>query len=206
MTIASQPSATPAATPPTLRDRTTRAVRSEVSAVAMRLFLEQGFDNTTVDQIAAEAGLSRTSFFRYFPTKEDVVLGNLDERGQQVRDALAARPAGESAWQALRQAFNLLVDEIAASPQRGLSMARMLNDTPSLKARHLGKQLNWHDRLVPEIAHRLGVANDAYDPRPRALVAAALACLNVAVDVWTASDAALDLSTLLDRAMSAPTQ
>src|SRR5882757_2854210 len=121
MATASRPSAASTVTPPTLRDRTVRAVRSEVSAVAMRLFLEQGFDKTTVDQIATEAGLSRTSFFRYFATKEDVVVGNLEERGQQVLDALVARPAREPAWQALRRSFNLLIEDTAASPERGLS-------------------------------------------------------------------------------------
>jgi AcrR family transcriptional regulator len=200
------PATTPAGTPPTLRDRTTRAVRAEVSAVAMRLFLEQGFDKTTVDQIAAEAGLSRTSFFRYFATKEDVILGNLDERGSQVLDALVARPAGEPAWQALRHAFEPLLDKIAESPERGLSMARMFDETPSLRARHIDRQLTWHARLTPEIARRLQVADDPYDPRPRALVAAALACLNAAVDVWTAANGAAALPTLLDRAMSAPTE
>jgi AcrR family transcriptional regulator len=200
------PATTPAGTTPTLRDRTNRAVRAEVSTVAMRLFLEQGFDKTTVDQIAAEAGLSRTSFFRYFATKEDVVLGDLEERGTQVLAALVARPARESAWQAMRQAFNPLLDEIAESPERGLSMARMFDETPSLRARHLGRQLTWHQRLTPEIARRLGVTDDPYDPRPRALVAAALACLNAAVDVWTAADGAVDLPTILDRAMSAPNE
>jgi len=200
------PATTPTNTPPTLRDRTNRAVRAEVSAVAMRLFLEQGFDKTTVDQIAAEAGLSRTSFFRYFATKEDVILGNLEERGSEVLEALVARPAREPVWQALRNAFNPLLDDIAQAPERGLSMARMFDNTPSLRARHLGRQLTWHDRLTPEIARRLGVTDDPYDPRPRAVVAAALACLNAAVDVWTAANGAVDLPTVLDRAMSAPNE
>jgi hypothetical protein len=85
-------------------------------------------------------------------------------------------------------------------------MAQMLHGAPSLRARQLGKQLTWQDRLVPEVARRLGVTEDAFDPRPRALVAAALACLNAAIDVWTASSAAIDVRVLLDQAMSAPTQ
>jgi AcrR family transcriptional regulator len=172
----------------------------------MRLFVEHGFDKTTVDQIAAEAGLSRTSFFRYFATKEDVVLGNLDERGQRVLDALVARPAPEPVWQALRRSFSLLIEETAASPERGLRLARMLDEAPSLKARHLSRQLTWQSLLVPEVARRLGVVDEAYDPRPRALVAAALACLNAAVEVWTASNGAVPLPALLDQAMSAPTE
>jgi AcrR family transcriptional regulator len=168
----------------------------------MRLFVEQGFDKTTVDQIAAEAGLSRTSFFRYFATKEDVVLGHLEELGQRVLDALVARPAGEPPWQALRHAFDLLVEE-AKLPEQGLSMRRMLRDAPSLKARLLGKQMGWLDLLVPEVARRLGVAGAAPDVRPRALVAAALGCLNAAVDVWTDSGGSVSLPALLDQAMTA---
>jgi AcrR family transcriptional regulator len=197
-----QPATAPSHAPPTLRNRATRAVRAEIAAVAMRLFVEQGFDKTTVDQIAAEAGLSRTSFFRYFATKEDVVLGHLEELGQRVLDALVARPAGEPPWQALRHAFDLLVEE-AKLPEQGLSMRRMLRDAPSLKARLLGKQMGWLDLLVPEVARRLGVAGPAPDVRPRALVAAALGCLNAAVDVWTDSGGSVSLPALLDQAMTA---
>jgi AcrR family transcriptional regulator len=203
MAATSQPATTPVNAPPTLRNRATRAVRAEIAAVAIRLFLEQGFDKTTVDQIAAEAGLSRTSFFRYFATKEDAVLGHLEELGQQARDALVARPADEPAWQALRHAFDLLIAERSAYPEGGMGMHRMLRDAPSLQARRLGKQLGWQELLAPEVARRLGASGDPYDPRPRALVAAALGCLNVAVDVCALSEGAVDLADLLDQAMGA---
>ena len=203
MAAASQPATTPVRTPPTLRDRATRAVRAEIAGVAIRLFLEQGFDKTTVDQIAAEAGLSRTSFFRYFATKEDAVLGHLEELGQKARDALEARPADEPAWQSLRHAFGVLIAERSAYPEGGMGMHRMLRDTPSLQARHLGRQANWQELLAPEVARRLGIPADPRDPRPRALVAAALGCLNVAVDVCARSEGAADLADLLDQAMGA---
>ena len=69
--------ASPAGVPDGLRSRVRRAMRAEVAAAALELFITQGFDNTTIDQIAAAAGMSRSSFFRYFPTKEDTVLGDL---------------------------------------------------------------------------------------------------------------------------------
>ncbi len=119
MTTTPQSATAPAAAPPTLRNRATRAVRAEIAAVAVRLFLAQGFDKTTVDQIAAEAGLSRASFFRYFGSKEDVLLGHLEELGHKVADALAARPAHEPAWQALRRSFDLLIDRAPHIPGRG---------------------------------------------------------------------------------------
>ncbi len=190
----------------TLRYRTARAVRAEVAAVGMELFLEQGFDKTTVDQIAAAAGLSRTSFFRYFATKEDVVLGTLEELGHQVLEALMGRPLREPAWQALRHALDLILEQASGRPDQGLSEARLLSETPTLKARHLGRQMIWLDLLVPEIARRLKVDDPVQDPRPRALVAAALACLNAAFDVWVVSNGNLDLPTLFDQTMSALTE
>jgi AcrR family transcriptional regulator len=203
MATASKPSPAPAASH-TLRDMTIRAVRAEVSAVAMRLFVEQGFDKTTVDQIAAEAGMSRTSFFRYFATKEDVVLGHLDELAQRVQEALVARPESEPVWHSLRRAFDSLIEETTAAPEENLRMSRMLRDTPALRYRQLGKQLRWYDLLAPEVARRLHVADDAPDPRPRALVAAATACLNAAAETWSAANGTIDLPTLLDQAMDAP--
>jgi AcrR family transcriptional regulator len=181
-------------------------VRAEVASIAMDLFLEQGFDKTTVDQIASASGLSRTSFFRYFATKEDVVLGTLDELGHRVLDALVGRPLNEPAWQSLRRALDVILEQSSGMPDRGLSEARLLNDTPSLRAHHLGRQVLWQDLLVPEVARRLVVADQAHDPRARAVVAAALACLNAASDVWIASNGSLDLPTLFDQAMSALTE
>ncbi len=84
----------------TLRERTRRAMRDEVASIATRLFAEQGCSNTTVDQIAAEAGLSRTTFFRYFGTKEDVVLTWIDELGPRLLQAFF-RPARRRAPVAL---------------------------------------------------------------------------------------------------------
>lgn len=172
----------------------------------MRLFLDQGFDKTTVNQIAAAAGMSHTSFFRYFATKEDVVLGHLEELGHRVLEGLRARPESESAWQALRHALDVPMNETTASPEEQLRVARMLDTTPSLKIRRLGKQLTWYELLVPEIARRMRIEDYADDPRPRALVAAALACLNAAATTWAEVDGTIGLPDLLDQAMSAVPQ
>ncbi|MET7687379.1 hypothetical protein ABZT06_05250 [Streptomyces sp. NPDC005483] len=80
----------------------------------------------------------------------------------------------------------------------------MLQDTPSLRARHFDKQLLWQELMVPEIARRLGVSPDwPEDPRPSALVAAAVACLDVASTGWVTCAGAVPLTVLLDRAMGA---
>ncbi|MDX3452852.1 TetR family transcriptional regulator [Streptomyces sp. ME02-8801-2C] len=193
--------------PPGLRERMRATVRAEVTEVALRLFTDQGFGRTTADQIAAEAGLSRASLFRYFGTKEDIVLVGLEGNGQQVTEALAARPDEERPWVALRRAFDVLVRVNKESPERALSLLSLLHETPSLRARHLEKQLTWQEQMVPEIARRLDVRPERpEDPRAAALVAAALACLDAAARGWVASEGTVPLADLLDQAMGALTE
>ncbi|MFE9446395.1 TetR family transcriptional regulator [Streptomyces sp. NPDC006602] len=188
--------------PTSLRERTRAAMRAEVSEVAFRLFAEQGFDKTTVEQIAAEAGLSRTTFFRYFGTKEEVVLGKMGEIGHEVAAALAVRPEGERPWDSLRRAFDVLTLTDPGDPEQSLRLMRLLNDACALMTHQWEKTQGWQSVLVPEISRRLGDGSDpADDLRARALVASAIACLNAATDAWTADDGATPLSVLVDRAM-----
>ncbi|WP_235825995.1 TetR/AcrR family transcriptional regulator [Candidatus Frankia alpina] len=206
--MAKNPAAIPtgAATPARgtdLRSRTRRALQAEITAVAFDLFDRQGFECTTINQIAAEAGLSRSSFFRYFATKEDVVLLGVEEGGLVLRDALAARPADETPWQALRQALNAIIGFNAENPERALRLSRMMVDTPSLQGRQLQQQNSWQRLLAPELARRLAIPpTDTADPRPRALASAALGCYDAALTVWRDSGGTADLTTLLDQAMS----
>lgn len=188
--------------PPSLRERTRRAVRAEIAEAAMRLFLDNGFDATTIDQIAAAAGISRRSFFHYFASKEDLVLGDTDALGESVRAALEARPAEESAWAAIRAAFQALRSTQGTSADQ-LALARMYHDVPSLRARHLEKHLRWQELLAPEVQRRLGLPDTPTpDPRARAFVAAALACLDAAVDAWYESGGTADPVELFDDAIA----
>lgn len=193
----------PSVDAPTLRERTQRAVRAEITDAAMRLFTERGFEATTVDQIAEAAGISRRSFFRYFETKEDVVLGDLTSLGEALKVALEARPPEEPAWPALRAAF-LALRGPNHSPAAELAAARVWHAAPSLRARHLEKHLRWQELLTPDISRRLGLpASPSPDPRARAVVAAALACLDTAVDAWRESDGSANLEELYDQTVAA---
>lgn len=185
-------------------------MQAEIGATAMRLFLERGFEATTMEQIANEVDISRRSLFRYFGTKEDIVLGYLVEAGMAVRDALEARPASEPPWEALRAALESLVLVPDYSPERNLAISKMLYGTPSLRAGHLEKQLRWQELLVPNIEMRLGVAEAAGDvssntpdPRAKAIVACALTCLDVTNEIWTRSEGKEDPRQLFDRTVAA---
>ncbi|AOS62082.1 TetR family transcriptional regulator [Actinoalloteichus hymeniacidonis] len=190
---------------PGLRERTRRAVQAEIAASAMRLFIEQGFDNTTIDQIAAEVGISRRSCFRYFASKEDMVLGSLNETGLKVQTALAARPADETPWPALRSAFETMLADPYYTLQVSLEISRMLHEVPSLRARKLEKQLRWMELLVPDIARRLRAcgAEGDLDVQAKAIVASALSCVDVAVEAWIASEGAETVEDLYDEAVRA---
>ncbi|WP_127509418.1 TetR/AcrR family transcriptional regulator [Actinoplanes solisilvae] len=182
-------------------------MRAEVSAIATRLFAEQGCDNTTVEQIAAEAGLSRTTFFRYFGTKEDAVLTCLDDLGPGLAAALSDRPADEHPWTSLRRAFDVITGLNGDAPGKSLAFHRLVEENPTMRTRHREKQQGWEELLVPLVAARLGGdVPPGRDPGPRALVASAVACLNVSMQTWVSCDGAVSRDALLDRAMSVLTE
>ncbi len=166
----------------------------------MGLFLDQGFEQTTIDQIASAAGISRRSFFRYFGTKEDIVLGDLAKQGELVRDALEQVPATVPPWEALRAALQA-VEALSVEPRVTLKIAKMMYETPSLRARSIEKHLHWQSLLVPDIRRRLGIdPDDLANPVPAAIVASVIACLDVAGEIWVAGDGLGDLAALYDQA------
>lgn len=192
----------PLRAPMGLHARARKAIRDEVGEVAMNLFLDQGFDETTVDQICTAAGLSRSSFFRYFPTKEDVVLESVSSTGDHIARALRQRPDTEQPWVALRNAFESQVRLLADDVEWYLQLSRLVTQTASVRARQLERTLAWRELLVPEIARRLGLPHPSPgDPRAAALVGSAMSCLQAANEAWTQGDGSVSLGTLLDLAM-----
>ncbi|WP_405959592.1 TetR/AcrR family transcriptional regulator [Streptomyces sp. NBC_00024] len=184
------------------RDIARAAVRAELAQVAFDLFLREGFDKVTLDDLAAAAGVSRSTFLRYFGSKEEAVLSVFDAQGGQVADAVRARPADEDDWTALRHGLDVALKHYRQDPDRALTMTRLVRDTPALCARQMEKQRGWW----PALANALG--ERANSPRPLPLAASvkaavALDCLNIALDHWTASDGRLDLVDLLDQAFAA---
>src|SRR5882724_13278988 len=88
-----------------LRERTRRAVRDELMLTAVNLFAGNGYAETTVGEIAVAGGMSESSFFRYFTSKEDVVLHGFELLGRTLAERLARLPPDLPAWAALRATF-----------------------------------------------------------------------------------------------------
>jgi AcrR family transcriptional regulator len=184
---------------PSLREIGRDAVRARITEIALDLFAEHGFDQVTVDQIATAAGMSGRTFHRYFPAKEDVVVGEPEQWGEFVRDAFAARPADEPVWESLLASFEAFVDLLAQNGrvQRGKVGMRVLVSTASLRARNLEKHQLWGRMLVPLVAARM--ADDDAALRAEIIVQAALACLDVAFTTWANVDDDTTISELLER-------
>ena len=179
-------------------------MRVQVAAIAVELIMAKGYDETTVDDICTAAEISRSTFFRYFPTKDDALFGLADDTGERLLAALAARPSGETPWVAMRRALDPWIEEIVAGGEHARRLARLIANTPALAARHRDKNALWHEVLRPEIARRLGVdPASVADPRPAAVTAAAFGCFDAALAAWTSSDQPQPLPELLDRAMAA---
>ncbi|MBT2597526.1 TetR family transcriptional regulator [Arthrobacter sp. ISL-72] len=190
-----------ASTPSPIRLQTRAVVRSLLAQTAMQLFAEKGFDETTVDEVAAAAGVSRRTLFNYFRTKEDLALSGLSEQGEVIAARLAGRPADEDVWVSLRHAFEVL-DEIEASPENRLEIVSMLFDNDSLRAGHAEKQARWTDLLAPLIEPKLP-ASESRGFEARAIVGAAITCLQAATEEWLRLRGSMALFDLYDTAVAA---
>ncbi|QUW78916.1 TetR family transcriptional regulator [Streptomyces mirabilis] len=190
------------ATRTSTRDIARAAIRAELAQVAFELFRREGFENVTVNDLAAAAGVSRSTFLRYFGTKEDAVLDAVDAQGGRIADALRNRPAGEDDWTALRHALGTVVEHHRQDPAGALALSRLIMKTPALCARSMEKQNGWRPVIAEALAGRAAPSRSStLGPLVRA--AAAVDCLNIAVNHWTASDGTLDLDDLIDEAFAA---
>jgi AcrR family transcriptional regulator len=185
-----------------LRELTRASVRGKVADHALRMFDENGFDATTVGDIAESLGISARSFFRYFPAKEDVVIGDPTPLGIAVRDAALSRPAEEPVWTVLRRCLEPLELATLGEPEVGLRIMRVMMSTASLRARNLEKHVAWGAMLEPVIVQRIDGPEATRLFRVQTLIHCALACLDVALAEWTRRAGASPVTELLDDAFS----
>jgi AcrR family transcriptional regulator len=190
------------AAPTTPRDQPRRAaVTRRLEDVALELFAARGFDETTVDELAAAGGVGRRTFFRYFPTKFDVVLGELDDGLTALVDVLVAEP-GDDPVAAARAAFlavNRYTDDEVPALRRRLGL---IEDVPELAARATVRYRVWEQALAADAGRR-------WDASPSTLSArvfgqAVVAAMRAVFTVWHARpDAgAADLGALVDEAFA----
>jgi AcrR family transcriptional regulator len=184
-----------------MAERKRQLVSNELSDAALLMLAAKGFDAVTIDEIAAAAGVSRRTFFRYFASKEDVVVQFLAGMGADIVAELTARPAGEPPSVALRHAVRVPLTVCVDHSERSLQVLRLILGTPALLARYLERQAEWRAALAVGLADRVGL-DPATHLYPRLAAAMALAALDAVLQRWDASNGTEDPNGQLDDAFA----
>lgn len=171
----------------------------ELELIALDLFHAQGFDQTTIEQIAAKAGVSSRTFFRYFDTKASVLWREFDQEVAELRCAFAAVPAEVPLLDAIRQVvvgINVYRKEDIPELRRRIEL---ISTVPALAASATVHYDEWERAVSEFAAARLREPADGL--RPLAIGRATLAAARSAFDVWLA-DSRADLTVYLDEVLS----
>ena len=183
---------------PGLRERKKAKTRAAIQAAALHLFERQGYQATTVDQIAEMAEVSQSTFFRYFPSKEDVVL--LDRYDPLLLAALLAQPAELSPIAALRRTLRSVLGGLPAEElERERQRAMLVVSVPELRARALDDLTASLQPFNEAVAERTGRPVD--DSAVRALTGAVLG-VSISAMVTASQDPSADWIELMDTGLA----
>jgi AcrR family transcriptional regulator len=155
-------------TAPGLRERKKQRTRQLISETARRLFIERGFEQVSVAEIAREAELSEMTVFNYFPTKEDLVYSGLEAFEDQLLTAIRDRQPGQTILAAFAEFVleprGLLVTKDDKAARELVAATRMIAASPALRAREQQIFARYTDTLAQLVAHETGAR--AGDLRP----------------------------------------
>jgi AcrR family transcriptional regulator len=185
-----------------LRERKKARTHDAIIEAALDLFEREGYDETTVEEIAEAADVSPRTFFRYFDTKVEVIFPKQDDH-PDFEEAIAARPSEEGVLEAVHQMIREQLREFFEDDARlKIRQHRLAFRTPSLKSIALEHVHEEQDNLARAFAKRLGVEADALQPR---LMAAAIGgTLWTVFERWSENDRPTQegLITLVDDAFA----
>jgi AcrR family transcriptional regulator len=178
------------------RERKKQRTREALVDAAFRLFQEKGFDATTVEEIADEVDVSSRTFFRYFASKEDVVLTFQEEQFVTMLEALSSRPAAEPVLTALRNAAVSVIracedGQYGFDPDRFGCIQQMMESSPAVFGRSLEHGQKKQSEITRIIAERMGV-DPATDLRPHVMAGLANCAFHSAFEVLAAGVAKTD--------------
>jgi AcrR family transcriptional regulator len=190
-----------------LREEKKERVREQLLDVAMKLFTERGYEETTVDDIVNAAGVSRRTFFRYFETKDDVAIAwNLDDDFEghdiQFAEALATQRPGDTPLAALRDFSFKALCLREKSPDLAklvLKVEELIAKTPSLRARRLSQIARFAENVAAELAKRWNMDVER-DLQPRLMANCAIAVVESANHLWAARGGRDSRAELMDQA------
>ncbi|MBX9708366.1 MAG: TetR/AcrR family transcriptional regulator [Caulobacteraceae bacterium] len=167
-----------------LRARKRADTHARIHQAALALFARQGFEATTLDDIARGAGVSRRTLFHYFGSKEDIVLSTKAGLAELIEAAILRRPADEPLLAMAEHALTDMAQDFQGPEARAL--ARLIHDTPALRAGDHAKYEAIEQRMAAAMAARKGLSAD--DLQARVVATAAVGVLRMATETWLATD------------------
>ncbi|MFJ6325583.1 MULTISPECIES: TetR family transcriptional regulator [unclassified Rhizobium] len=176
------------------RERKRRQTRERIETTALKLFLDRGFDTTTIEDITEAADVSKRSFFDYFPSKEDVVAAWQDGFSGELVAAVAAQPADASLVDVIEAAVKAALHAAISDPQH-LAIAVLIHDTPALRARDQLKYAKLERKLADALHARChGGEEERF--RLNVLAAAVVSALRIGGERWNATRQDISLEQL----------
>ena len=186
---------------PSRRELKKDVTRRALVTAAKRRFAAQGFEATTIDELCADAGVGRRTFFRYFANKEALAFPQRAERLIRFRELLDDAPEDQGPLDSLRQIAQLFAHEYAAHRQQLLAHQRLIESTPALLAREQEIDRDWEREMAHAFASRLS-GPDA-ELRARMLAGAAIGLIRATMRHWYAMEGRADLGQLGNQALDA---
>lgn len=182
-----------------LRARHKHRTRIALRDAALRRFIRDGFEATTVEDIAADVDVSPRTFFRYFPTKDAVIVAPYVELFASWESIVRSAPAGTELIAALREASHAVTNAYERDPDFWDRHHEAITTDPNIGLRMLQTQAQLQQRATRALADLLGLDLRG-DLRPQILAAAAMAGVAAAVAQWYASGRRADRRALVDAA------
>jgi AcrR family transcriptional regulator len=168
-----------------LRERHKQSTRRSLEDAALRLFADRGYDATTIEAIADEAGVSPRTFFRYFTAKDEVLDMGWQQRREQLAELVDAAPAEDDDHAAAARVLVAMAESFEPERERVLLRARALRSSPALRGRNADTAAAWEHTLADGLARRRGLAEP--DVRARSVAAAYTAVWRTALGDWLRS-------------------
>lgn len=187
---------------PVLRANRQKRLRRDLVSAGLELFMEQGYEETTVAEIAERVDVSRRTFFRHFQSKDDLVFDWMGQLGERVQPVLAARPLSETPLQAMRETFLVLAEHLVEEERQARTLIRLIFSTASLAGRYHDEHAQWEDEFVSILQRHRNLPELALF-QLRVQVSAAITAFVVAVRTWAGQDAQSSLPFWLEQAFAA---
>lgn len=182
-----------------LRERKKQETRDALSWAVIRLSVERGWENVTVEEVAAAAGVSERTFRNYFSGKADALASRHLDRMRRAADALRARPADEPLWEAVAHAVTGEFGSGAPQGRAWTEAIRLLLTEPDVQAGFLKASTTAQHELAAVVAERTGT-DAARELYPNLVAAAIGAATGAAMEHWLRADPPVELNILLHEA------